>query len=118
MEGSVELRNKLRRTHNRSCNELRKERHIEPEIKQVTHRPYPTVKDIGGVGDDLEQVERDADRQDNCIHHEPAVFAEAVADVREQIKHLQVRPEDVVDHVREEVRILEICQQAEVDDHA
>ena len=66
------------------------------------------MEDIGRVGDDLEQVERDADRQDNRIHHETSVLAEAVAYVREQIKHLQVRPEDVVNHVREEICVLEV----------
>ena len=67
-----------------------------------------------GVGNDLKDIERYTHRQDNRVHGEASGLREPVADIGEDIKDLKTRAEEVVDHIREEVRVLEIRQKPEV----
>ena len=113
-EGFVQLRNKFLGTHDRSGYKLREEGYIESEVENVLDRFYTLMIDIGGVGNDLEDIKRDTYRQDNCIHGESARLRKTVADVREDIKHPEVRTEDIVHSVRNEIRVFEICEQTQV----
>ena len=74
--------------------------------------------DINGVGHDLEEVEGYTYGQDDTIHHEASALAEAVANIGKDIKDGELRPEQVIKDVGEEIGVLEVAEQAQVDDDA
>ena len=57
-ERFIELRNKFLCSYDRSCHQLRKERYVEPEIKDVLHRFDALAIYVCGVGNDLKDKER------------------------------------------------------------
>ena len=87
-----------------------KERHVETEVQDITHRLDLAAEHIHGVRDDLEDIERYTHRQDDRINTETPCLRKAVPHVREYVKHPERSAEQVVDHVREEVRVLEIAE--------
>jgi len=111
------LRDELFRPHDRSRYQLREERHVETEVQDVLHRLDPSMEHIRRIGDDLEDEERDAHRQHDRIDTEPSRFGETVADIGEDIKHPKTRSEQVVDHVREEIRVFEIGEKTQINSH-
>ena len=74
--------------------------------------------DINGVGHDLKEVERDTYGQDDPIHHEASTVAEAVTDIGKDIKDGELRPEQVIKDVGEEIGVLEVAEQSEINDNA
>lgn len=117
-ERTIELRHELRSADDRSGYELREERDVEAEVEDVFHRLNLAAVDIHGVGDNLEDIERYAHRQDNAVHEETSIVAETVAYISEDIEDLNRRAEQVVEDVREEVRVLEVEEQGKVDHYA
>lgn len=117
-ERLIQLRHKLRGTDDGTGNQLREERDIETEVEDVLDRLDLPAVNIHGVGDNLEDIERYTHRQDDAIDEEASVMAETVANVGEYIEDLNRRAEQVVEDVREEVRVLEVEEQGEVDHDA
>src|SRR5664279_113591 len=59
------LRKELRGAQDRSSDERREERHVEREVEEAVARLGATEIDVERVGQRVERVERDADRQDD-----------------------------------------------------
>ena len=114
-ERAIELRDKFRRPDYRSCHKLREERDIEPEIEQVGDRAYFAIIDVGGIGDYLKNIERDADGQYDTINSKTTIGGKTVACPSEDVEDLQVRAKQVVEHIGEKVGILEVTKQPEVE---
>ena len=74
--------------------------------------------DINGVGHHLEEIEGYTYGQDDPIHHEASALAEAVADIGKDIKDGELRPEQVIKDVGEEIGVLEVAEQSEINDNA
>ena len=72
--------------------------------------------DINGIGHDLEEVEGYTYRQDDTINHEAARLREAVADIGKDIKDGKLRTKEIIDHIGEEIGVLEVAKQAQIDD--
>lgn len=115
-ERLVNLRDKLLGAHDRTGDQLREEGNIEAEVQQVADRNYLAAIDVRGVGDDLEDIETDADGQDDAADIETSALGKAVADICEDIEYAEAGAEEVVDHVGEEIGVLEVREQPEVDD--
>ena len=70
--------------------------YIEAEIEYVLDRLNTSAIDVGGVGDDLENIERDSDRKDDLVHDRIT------------------RSEQVIECVRKEICVFEIGQEAQI----
>ena len=112
----VELGNEVRRAHNGPGHQLGKEAHVEPKIQDVLDRLDVPAVHVHRIADGLERVERDADRQQDLIHPEPAA-KQVIRPQREVVDRGEVRPKNLIERVGEEVGVLEVHQHKQVDDH-
>ena len=117
-ERLVQLRHKLLRAHDRSCDQLREKAQVEAEIQEVANRRNRASRDVDHVADRLEREERDAYRQENRVHAEGRRADQCVSYRREQVADNEFRPEQVVHDVRYEVRVLIVTKQRQVDYNA
>ena len=113
----MELRDEFIRPHDRPGHELREETEVEPEIEEIPYRKQciPAPVHIYDVADGLEGEERYSYRKEDRIHAECVVPCDKVAGDCEIILHLESGPEEVVDHVGQEVCVLVIEQQRQID---
>lgn len=118
MKGLVKLRYELRCPYDRSGYKLRKERDIEAKVEYIVDGCYFLFIDIDGVRNHLEEVEGDAYWKYNPVNVESSVFAASVTDICKDVEYLQMGSEQVVEHIGEEIGILEVAQQGEVDNDA
>ncbi|CAB4591565.1 unannotated protein [freshwater metagenome] len=98
----LELRRKLARTHDRSSNEVSKEREIDPEVKKIQGLAPLTSSNIDHITDRLEGEERNSDRQNNVE--------------KWSIDRDSNRSHLFGDCRKEEVDVFEIAENAEIDD--
>ena len=94
---------------------MRKETDVEAEIQDVLHRLNTSAEHVGRIRDHLEHIERDTHRQHNRVHREATCLGKTVAYVRKDVEYAESRAQQVVDHVREEIGVLKVSQQAQVD---
>ena len=111
----VHLRDELARANDGSCDQLGKETDEEAEIQDVAYRLELAPVHVHGVTDDLEGEERNAHRQHDAVDTPAVRPCYLVARPGEDIEHLEVNSEQVVDDISEEICVLEIAQQEEVD---
>ena len=62
---SLELREKLRRAHDRTSHEMRKESQPTEKLQKGVMRRQQTSMDVDDIADALKSVERDPDGKDN-----------------------------------------------------
>ena len=111
---AVELGDEVAGLDDGTCHELGEEADIETEIKEVADRTDKSLIDICRIADGLEGEEGDADRQDDVVHTERLSAQESVAQVSQHIIGHELRTEEVVDDIGEEIGILEIAQDGKV----
>ena len=97
MKGLADLRPEVSRTGDRTCQEGREETDIESIVEERFHRFYLLPVDIHDIGNGLEGIETDADRQ-------------------EDVPRLEVAPDHLCDHPCKEIGVLEVAQQTEVNE--
>ena len=115
-ERAVELGDELACADYRPGHQLRKEAHVETEVKDIVHRPHLPPVNIHGVADDLESIERNAHGQHDAVHAEtPRIARKGIARPGEHVEHMHVPSEQAVQHVREKVGILEVAKQQQVE---
>ena len=114
----VELRDELVGPHDGTGHQLWKETDIEAEVEDVSDRFDAVTIHIHDVADGLEGIERDAHGEQNGIDAEAVGAGHLVADPRENVEHPELRSEEVVHHIGDEVGVLEIEEDGEVDDDA
>ena len=103
----VNLRHKLRRTDNRSGNQLREKRHIESKVDYALHWLKLTSVNVYGVGHCLEGVERNSNRQEYFRQ----VELRTDQHIRQSCKvvcRYQMRTEHRIEGIDEEKRVFEI----------
>ena len=89
------MRDKVAGSDNRASHQLREEADIESIVKQALQRFQFASVDIDGIAQRLERKERDTHRQ-------------------EDIQGMELPTPQRCQHLIEEIRIFEICQQAQV----
>ena len=114
----MELWNKFVGSNNRTCHQLRKETDVEAKVEDVVDGFDAVAIHIHDVTDSLEGIKRNAHRQQDGIDAEAVGVGQFVAYQREDVKHLEIKAKQVVDHIGDEVGVLEIKQQRQVDDDA
>ena len=113
----VQLREELRRPDDRARHELREERQEEAEIQELAERFDLPPLHVHDVADGLEREEGDAHGQDDGVHAEGRRARDPVHQLAQHVMHLDGQAEQVVQEVRDEVRVLEIGQDAQVHHH-
>ena len=100
----LQLRQEARRAHDRAGHQVRKERDEEHDVDQRPRTVEIAAVDVDDVGDGLEGVERDADRQHDLEQRQLA------ADLQPRQQRVQLLGEPAV--------VLEEAEQREVDGKA
>ena len=72
-QGPADLRNEIAGTHDRSCHQLREERHIESIIQQTGQGFQITPVHVDGIAQRLEGKERNPYRKEYVQRLEPSV---------------------------------------------
>ena len=114
----VQLLHKFHGPHDGTGHQLGEKAEIEAEIQEIPHGLYLPSLHIHHIAHGLEGEEGNAYRQDDGVYTENTGPREHVQPLSQHIVHLQRQAEEVVHKVREEVRILEIRQDAQVYHHA
>ena len=91
----ADLRGKVAGSHNGTCHELGKERHVESILQQVGQWLERTAVDVDGVAHALEREETDAHGQ-------------------EDVPRLEVVANHLREHAGKEIGVFEVAEQSEV----
>lgn len=112
---SVQLRNKLIGSNNRSCYQLRKKRHVESIIQNIFHRINTTAINIHQITDTLECIKRNSYRQQNHINTEQIRSDNCISQHGEIVSNNKICPQQHIYQIRKEIRIFEITQYQQID---
>lgn len=115
--GLVQLREELRGPDDRAGHKLREEGQEEAEIQEIMDGFHLLPLHVHHVADGLEGEEGDAHGKDDGIDPEELRSCDQVPQFPEDVPHLDGDSEEVADEVRQEIRVLEIRQDAQVHHH-
>ena len=115
--GLVQLREELRGPDDRAGHKLREEGQEEAEIQEIMDGFHLLPLHVHHVADGLEGEEGDAHGKDDGIDPEELCPGDQVPQFPEDVPHLDGDSEEVADEVRQEIRVLEIRQDAQVHHH-
>ena len=113
--GLMKLRDEGLGAYDRPRDELREKTDEKSEVQDAAHGLDFLAVDVDGVGHGLERVERNAHRQEDLVHAEcrSQVFIGPLT--KRGMRLTPVRAEQRLQRVRDEVRVLEVQQNAQVD---
>ena len=114
----MQLLHKFHGPHDGTGHQLGEKAEIEAEIQEIPNGLYLPSLHIHHIAHGLEGEEGDTHRQDDGVYAENTGPREHIQPLSQHIVHLQRQAEEVVHEVCEEVRILEIRQDAQVYHHA
>ncbi len=114
----MQLFHELHGTDDRTRYQLREKAQVEAKVQEVPHRGNLPPLDVHHIAHRLEGKERDAYRKDNGIDPENFRANKHIQPFAQDVVHLEVQPQQVIHKIREEVRVFEIGQDAQVHHHA
>ena len=114
----MQLLHKLYGTHDGAGYQLREKRKVEAKVQEIANGLYLAPLHVHNIAHRLEREKGDAHRQNDGVYPENGSPDAHVQEFAQNIVHLNLQPEEVVDEVRNEVGILEIRQDAQIHHHA